>query len=151
MKKSIIISMLALMSFAFTSCVTSTPPEVVDCRFHKKTIDLVCNENEWNFNSSVNMYYCHFTVDMLTAEVYNYGEVSVNREYNYGTANAYQVALPETAYMVEQDGDNTFYYAQHVDYAYGVGFIEVFYTVSDYFYPDGFTPGKMVFRAQLTY
>ena len=97
------------------------------------------------------MFFCHFTVDMLTAEVYNYGEVSVSREYNSGTNKAYQVALPETSYKVEQDGENKFYYAQLVDYAYGVGFIEVFYTISDYFYPEGFTPEGMVFRAQLTY
>lgn len=147
MKKSIIISMLVLVSMAFTGCVNNTP----DCRFHKKTIDLICDQNEWSYDASANMFFCHFTVDMLTAEVYNYGEVSVSREYNSGTNKAYQVALPETSYKVEQDGENKFYYAQLVDYAYGVGFIEVFYTISDYFYPEGFTPEGMVFRAQLTY
>ncbi|MBQ3998294.1 MAG: hypothetical protein II644_03025 [Paludibacteraceae bacterium] len=151
MKKSIIICLLACISLGFTGCIMNSSSSDVDCKFHKKTIDLVCNQNEWLYNSNSNSYYCHFTVDQLTRDVYNYGEVSVSREYNSGSSNAYQVALPETTYMVENDGTNTFYYAQHVDYLYGVGYIEVYYTVSDYFYPANFTPGAMVFRAQLTY
>lgn len=152
MKKQIYF-FLALVLIGLASCTYPTYQTIEGetCKFNKKTIDLICNQNEWSYNANANAYYCHFTVDMLTAEAYKYGEVSVNREYYSGTNKAYQVALPETTYMVEQDGENTFYYAQHVDYVYGVGYIEIYYTVSDYFYPEGFTPEGMVFRAQLTY
>ena len=149
MKKIIISCLIALVGFSLTGCVVkNTEPT---CYFHQKTIDLVCNADEWSFDNTLNMYYCRFTVDALTKDVYNYGEISINREYNSGTTNAYQIPLPETTYMVEQDGDNTFYYAQHVDYIYGVGYITIYFTMSDYFYPSNFTPGALVFRAQLTY
>ena len=58
--------------------------------------------------------------------------------------------------MVENEVDekdsiiNTFYYQQHIDYIYGVGFVEVDLTISDYIYGD-FTPESMLFRLQLTY
>ena len=145
MKKYIFISLLALVGVMFSSCRSNEP------QMRKKTIDLAVTQSKWGYDSSVDMFYCHFDVPELTAEVYNYGEVSISREYNYGSPNAYQVPLPETSYKVEQDGENTFYYAQHIDYAVGVGFVDVFYTISDYFYPDGFVPEDMHFRLQMTY
>lgn len=150
MKKYIIIGMMAMVAVLFTACESNTP------KFHKQTVDLVVNKANWDYDNSTNQFFCHFDVPELTAQIYDYGEVSVNREYNSGTKRAYQVALPETTYKVEEvdNGDgttSTFYYAQHVDYAYGVGFVEVFYTISDYIYGEGFTPEAMLFRLQMTY
>lgn len=152
MKKYLYICLLATLGIVITACNNNAP------QLSKKTIDLVVNSNQWEFDQDVNQYYCHFNVPELTETAYNYGEVSVSREYNSGTAKAYQVALPETSYKVEYEvneatGDttNTFYYAQHIDYGFGIGFVEVFYTISDYFYPEGETPGNMLFRLQLTY
>ena len=129
-----------------------------ECKFNKKTVDLVVTQDKWTFDEGANMFFCHFNVPELTEQVYNYGEVSVTREYNSGTKNAYPVALPETSYTVEYENAentgevlNTFYYAQHVDYAFGIGFVEVFYTISDFFYPEGEKPEGMLFRLQLTY
>ena len=95
------------------------------------------------------MYYCHFDVPELTTDIYNYAEVSVNREYNTGSSKAYQVALPETTYQRTVINNQDYFYQQHIDYAYGVGFVEVFLTISDYFYD--FHPEAMTFRLQLTY
>ena len=124
----------------------------------KITKGLVVNQNQWNFDTNLNVFYCHFDVPDITWDVYHYAEVSVNREYNSDTENAYQVALPETSYKVEygtdENGNETgeiFYYAQHVDYIYGKGFVEVYYTISDYFYPTDFKPEAMRFRLQITY
>ena len=149
MKKFIVISLLALVGVMFTACDNINKPK------QKRTVDLVANKNAWTFDNDVNMYFCHFDVPELTAQVYNYGEVSVNREYNNGTQNAYQVALPETSYIaIDLDnGDGTtspYYYQQHIDYAYGIGFVEVFLTISDYYYED-FSPEAMLFRMQMTY
>ena len=151
MKKYLVICLFAVVAIGMTGCRNESV-----CYFNKKTVDLQVPQNKWAFDASANMFYCHFDVPELTAKVYDYGEVSVNREYNSGTNKAYQVALPETSYKVEEvdNGDgtySTFYYAQHIDYAYGVGFVEVFYTISDYFYGDDFTPEAMLFRLQLTY
>ena len=141
---------MALMAWVFTGCERNEP-------FHKKTVDLVVKQSNWDFDNKANMFFCHFDVPEITEQVYNYGEISVNREYNSGKNNAYQVALPETTYKMEEElndaGEvvNTFYYQQHIDYAVGVGFVEVFCTISDFFYPADWTPEAMLFRLQLTY
>ena len=149
MKKYVFISLLALVALVFTGCQSADAPQ------HKKTVDLVANASSWSFDDGANMYYCHFDVPEITSKVYNYGEFSVNREYNSGTPRAYQVALPETTYLQEEvdDGHGTISvinYQQHLDYAIGVGFIEVFCTISDFYY-EGFSPDAMLFRLQMTY
>lgn len=148
MKKYVFICLLALVAVVFTACNNNDP-------LRKKTVDLVVNTNNWEFDNSANMFFCHFNVPEMTAEVYNYGEVSISHEYNPGTQNAYQVALPETVYRQEDldNGDETtspYYYQQHLDYAIGVGFVEIFCTISDFYYKD-YTPDAMLFRMQITY
>lgn len=149
MKKYVFISLFALVAVAFTACTSADAPQ------HKRTVDLVANSSSWTFDEGANMYFCHFDVAEITSNVYNYGEFSVNREYNTGTPNAYQVALPETTYQqVDLDnGDGTsspYYFQQHIDYAVGIGFVEVFCTISDFYY-EGFSPEGMLFRLQMTY
>ena len=160
MKKYLSICLMAIIAcMAGCTYPTYKTYEVVeDCQFNKKTIELIVTEDKWDFDESTGQFFCHFNVPELTEKVYTSGEVSINREYNSGTKNAYQVALPETSYKVENEYDettgevvNTFYYQQHVDYAFGVNFVEVFYTISDYFYPSNWTPEGMRFRLQLTY
>ena len=141
--------MVAVAAICLTSCKQEP------CRFNKHTKDLEVLANQWEFDKGANMYFCHFEVPELTAEVYNYGEVSVNHEYNSGKATAYQVALPETTYqeIALDNGDGTtspYYYCQHIDYAYGIGFVEVFITISDFYYDD-FVPEQMHFRMQMTW
>lgn len=148
MKKYVFICLLALVAVVFTACNNNDP-------LRKKTVDLVVNTNNWEFDNSANMFFCHFNVPEMTAEVYNYGEVSISHEYNPGTQNAYQIALPETVYRQEDldNGDGTtspYYYQQHLDYAIGVGFVEIFCTISDFYYKD-YTPDAMLFRMQITY
>lgn len=116
---------------------------------YQETLDLKVMQQDWQFDNGANMYFYRFEVPELSAEIYNYGEVSINREYNNGTANAYQVALPETTYKQVTIGANTFYYQQHVDYAYGVGFVEIAVIISDFVYEE--QPEDMIFRLQMTY
>jgi len=151
MKKSIIICLMTLGVIAgFTSCKKGD-----GYRFNKYTKDLIVNAGQWEFDKGANMYFCHFDVEELTAEVYDYGEISVSREYNTGTKNAYQVALPETSYKQvlldnTEGSSDPYYYQQHIDYAFGVGFVEVFVTISDFYYDD-YQPENMLFRLQLTW
>ncbi len=155
MKKYVFICLMAVVAAGMTSCNNDKECTCVPCQFRQQTLDLVVLQKDWQFDNKAKMYFYRFDVPELTAEIYNYGEVSINREYNNGTQNAYQVALPETTYRVAEldNGDNTYspyYYQQHVDYAYGIGFVEIAVTISDFFYDD-FTPENMIFRMQMTY
>ena len=147
MKKYLLIGLVALMGLGMTGCTTNNEPSG---KFHKKTIDLNVTADAWVWDNIMNTYYCHFDLPELTRDIYNYAEVSVNREYNNGTSKAYQVALPETTYLTEKVNNQDNFYQQHIDYAYGVGFVEITLTLSDYYY-EGFHPEAMLFRMQLTY
>ena len=136
------------MGLGMTGCTINSSSEPSE-RMHKQTIDLNVKANSWVWDAGANMYYCHFDLPELTSDIYNYAEVSINREYNTGSSKAYQVALPETTYLTEKVNNQDYFYQQHIDYAYGVGFVEIFLTFSDYVYDQ--QPDPMIFRMQLTY
>lgn len=148
MKKYLLIGLVAMMGLGMTGCTINSSSEPSE-RMHKQTIDLNVKANSWIWDAGANMYYCHFDLPELTGDIYNYAEVSINREYNTGSSKAYQVALPETTYLTEKVNNQDYFYQQHIDYAYGVGFVEIFLTFSDYVYDQ--QPDPMVFRMQLTY
>ena len=148
MKKYLLIGLVALMGLGMTGCTINSSNEPSE-RMHKQTIDLNVKASSWIWDAGANMYYCHFDLPELTGDIYNYAEVSINREYNTGSSKAYQVALPETTYLTEKVNNQDYFYQQHIDYAYGVGFVEIFLTFSDYVYDQ--QPDPMVFRMQLTY
>ena len=150
MKKFLIIGLLAMMGLGMTGCTINSSSEPSGSKIHQKTIDLNVKASSWIWDAGANMYYCHFDLPELTSDIYNYAEVSVNREYKPGTKDAYQVALPETTYLTETVNNQNVFYQQHIDYAYGVGFVEIFLTLSDFYY-EGFHPEAMYFRLQLTY
>jgi hypothetical protein len=148
MRNEIIICVLAAVGLCFMAC--NNEPKM-----KKKTRDLEVLANQWEFDQSAKMYYCHFNVAEISSDVYNYGEVSISREYNSGKKDAYQVALPMSLYMVEevddgQGGTAYIYYTQHIDYRVGIGYVEVQLTNSDYAYANE-KPESMIFRLQLTY
>lgn len=148
MKKYLLIGLVAMMGLGMTGCTINSSNEPSE-RMHKQTIDLNVKASSWIWDAGANMYYCHFDLPELTGDIYNYAEVSINREYNTGSSKAYQVALPETTYLTEKVNNQDYFYQQHIDYAYGVGFVEIFLTFSDYVYDQ--QPDPMVFRMQLTY
>ena len=120
------------------------------CKFHAFTRDLNANAGDWQFDNSANMYFAHFDVADITNDVYKYGVITVSHEYTAQSAGSYLVALPETMYRETTVDDNPYYYQQHIDYAVGVGFVEIFITISDYYYDD-FEPEAMKFRLQAVY
>ena len=147
MKKYVFISMLALVTMVFTGCDKGL-------EFHKKTIDLLVNTNEWKFDDEAHQFYAHFKLDLITAVVYDYGEFSVSREMVDNENKPYQVALPMSLYL--QDPGSGDFYTQHIDYRVGVGYVEIQLTNSDWAYEtdgkgDFIKPESMVFRMQLTY
>ena len=149
MKKYLLIGLVAMMGLGMTGCTINSSSEPSGSKIRQKTIDLNVKANSWIWDAGANMYYCHFDLPELTGDIYNYAEVSINREYNTGSSKAYQVALPETTYLTEKVNNQDYFYQQHIDYAYGVGFVEIFLTFSDYVYDQ--QPDPMIFRMQLTY
>lgn len=157
MKKFLSIALVAVMVFGFSSCRKNGENEPQQ-KFHIEPIELPVSQEEWQFDTIAQRFFVHFELPQLTRDIYNYGTWNVSREYNYGTVNAYQVALPETSYMVEDELDtdgnptgNKFYYAQHIDYAVGTGWAEITLTISDYVYEEGWKPEGMNFLVQLIY
>lgn len=119
-------------------------------------LDLNILQADWKFDETTKQYYYRFDVPEITSDVYNYGHFSICREYNAGTADAYQVALPTSDYLSEiVPVQSVVYYTQHIDYRVGIGYLDVQLTNSDYFYrtTDGqpIPPETMTFRLLLTY
>ena len=159
MKKLFFIAMMAAVSMVFAGCeknepCTCTHEPQVPCSFHKMTVDIPVAAGDWTFEN--NMFNVYVPIEALTEEVYHFGDVSIYREYHHGTQSAYQVTLPETSYTVlyKDNGDGTqsvdYQYQQHIDYIFGVGYVQIYITISDFIYDD-FVPADMYFHVQLTY
>ena len=149
MRKYVLIFGLLAVMFSFSGCYVHESSE--PCKFHKKTIDLMVQPENWVYDDVSNQYFASFNVPDITQAVYDYGEVSVSREFETGTKKAYQVALPMTSYIEETLTDGSIaYYIEHIDYRVGVGFIDIQLTTNDHFYAEGQLVG-MYFRVQLTY
>ena len=149
MKKNVWIALCMLAGLFLTACNSNEP------QFHKAVVYMEVAKNEWKFDKDLKQFYVRFNVPELTAGVFNYGNYSLHREYNTGTADVYQVALPQSLYLWEEvtNADSTttiVYYQQLVDYRIGPGYVEIQVTNSDYFYGD-YTPDAMLFHLQLTY
>lgn len=145
MKKVLLILSIIAVAIGFTSC------EDEPCRYHTQTLDLRVMQVDWQFDDNTLQYYYHFDVPEITPFVYNYGNWSISREYNSGTKDAYQVALPQSVYMTETLSDGSIaYYTQHIDYRVGIGYVEIQLTNSDYYYEQE-KPENMLFRLQLIY
>ena len=148
MRKKIVFSLVALMALALTSCEKQ--------EYHAQTFDLVVMQPDWKWDSDTKQFYYSFNVPYITRDVYNFGTITVSREFNNGTADAYQVALPMSTYLYDEIVDendsviNTVYYTQHIDYRFGVGYVDIQLTNSDYYYEEK-NPESMVFRLQLVY
>ena len=147
MRRNSIISLLAVMAFVFVGCKQNVP----ECKYHAQTLDLTVMQPDWDFDTDAAQFFYHFDVPEITSYVYNYGNWTISREFYNGTADAYQVALPMSTYMVYAINDSTDgYYTQHIDYRVGVGFVEIQLTNSDYYY-EAENPESMLFRLQLIY
>ena len=145
MKKVLFILSLVCVMMGFNSCYDEP------CTHHALTLDLRVMQTDWQFDKNAQQYYFHFEIPEITPHVYNYGNWTICREYNYGTTDAYQVALPQSIYMTDTLSDGgVVYYTQHIDYRVGIGYVDIQLTNSDYFYTTE-NPENMLFRLQLIY
>jgi len=144
MKKLFSFLLIAIMALCFTSC------ERNELKLRKKTIYLNILSNEWKYSQADRQFYAHFSMPEITSEVYNYGDVTISREYFSNTPAMYQVGLPQSVYKSETVDSTTVYYQQLIDYRVGIGYVEIQVTNSDFYY-EGYTPEAMDFHVQLTY
>ncbi len=149
MRKLYFTLFIALCAFVFSGCEKNEP------KLQAITLDLTVKHPDWKFDVDAQQYYYRFEVPEITWNVYNYGNWSISREFNNGTEDAYQVALPMSSYMVDYEitsANDTIpvYYTQHIDYRVGVETVDIQLTNSDYFYTDE-NPEDMLFRLQLIY
>ncbi|MBR6493544.1 MAG: hypothetical protein IKT13_06365 [Paludibacteraceae bacterium] len=137
--------------------LTGCEEKDVSNKFHSDTLDLLIERGDWEFDNETMQFFCHFDIPDITADIYDNGNWSICREFEKGTKDAFQVALPMSMFMTDTLSDNSVvYYTQHIDYRLSVGYVEIQLTNSDYLYPTDekgklIPPYEMSFRLQLIY
>ena len=153
MRQYVFILVCLLGSMLLTGCVVNGS----SCTCKSKTISLPVASQDWQYDSEMQRFYCHFKLSEITSTVYEKGQWTINREYNTGTKNAYMVALPESVFKTEVlSNGSIIYYTQHIDYAVGIGWVEITLTNSDYGYDQDqqgylIAPESMQFLMQIDY
>lgn len=104
-------------------------------------------------NDKDNNYY-YATVDMpeITKDIFEGGVIKMYRVFDYDTSDPVQVEMPFTRHKEEYVGPGEYDYVnwtETLDYEFGVGRINIFFTVSDFFYKG--KPEYMRFRCVVMY
>lgn len=147
MKKILFIVSLVAAMFGISSCEYN----VENCKYHTLTFDVPVKHNMWQWDANAGQYYYTWEETAINADVYNYGNWNVSREYNYRTDKAFQQLLPLTIYNSYNVNDSTIaYYSQLIDYRVGIGYVEFQVTNSDFQYMAT-EPEDMQFRVQIVY
>ncbi len=116
-------------------------------QYNKENLNLHIASSDWQWSSDGNYFYYTFDVPELTQAIYNYGTVLCYREYNQGTAEAYQIALP----YIQTKVDGTDTYQQFIDFSYLTGQVEIVLTNSDLKYDTTQKPESMDFHLALVW
>lgn len=91
-------------------------------------------------------------VDMpeITENVFDGSIINVYRTFNFDKLDAWQQVLPyQRFYREELEEGGIAYYTESIDYEYGIGWLKIYYTVSDFYYPV--IPEAMTFRCIIVY
>ncbi len=149
--KKLLLFMLAALTLVSCEGPQGRPGQ--DGFVNFKIIDLQINQSEWTYSNVADNNYYIATFDMpeITPYIYNNGVVQVYREYNTGSNNAIQTLLPQTRHNEYFDATANAWgtFTETVDYEYGVEFMSIVYTASDFAYTDNpanFRPDAMHFR-----
>lgn len=154
MKKTCLFVLLMLsVALGMTSCVVNGRDgrDGLDGSLNVLNIEVQVRDYQWKQSeiilsdgSKATQFFCTIDVPEITGKIYRNGTVLCYREYFKGdAARQYQIPLPQTLH--DADGPNL--YTRTVDYSYGVGFVEIVVTNSDFVY--GGSPEMMDFRIQL--
>lgn len=154
--KKITCFLLVIASVAFSSCVgpqgpqgpqgepgTSTQWKIINLTVPTGNWELASNDDDTN-----PYYYATFDVPELDDFIYDQGLTKCYIEFNRGTDNAYQQELPYVRHFeAYNDNNEQIIWTQTVDYDFGIGFVNVYVTFSDFFVDE--RPETMDFRLVL--
>ena len=112
-------------------------------------------QKAWVYSDLFDNNYFSATVKMpeITEDVFDEGVIMVYRTYDFDGKNPSQVALPYVRLNEEITATDEFFYTETVDYEYGIGTMNFYYTVSDFIYElePAFVPDAMQFRVVILY
>lgn len=143
MKKVLYTCLLVLL---FTSCSH-------DCNEPTlwNFVDIQVSAGDWMYTNRTdnNYYFVEVSVPELTKTIFDAGLVKCYRDYNFGTNNAARQELPcVIAKEFNADSGEKFFYTETIDYEYGIGYVRLMFSVSDFDY-DASAPGNEHFRLVL--
>lgn len=154
----ILTAMKKFLIFAFAAlCLASCSYDVVTVQeSNRKVLDFQINQNEWKYSDQANnnFFMATFNMPEMTPDIYDNGTILVYRELDWGTSNAVQQILPYSRHHEYQVGASTWaFFTETVDFEYGVGFMNIVYTASDFDYElnNTFVPETMHFRVVITW
>lgn len=161
--RKILTALLLAASMAFLSSCEGEPGR--DGRDGLGVMDVVLinvTQASWSYSNANDNNYFYATVDVpeLTGDAFDYGAVKMYRTFNYDKSDAVQMEMPyirlneyNTGYRDESGKDIWGFYTETVDYEFGIGYIRIFYTASDFDYElnESFVPEAMQFRCVVMY
>lgn len=103
-----------------------------------------------------NFFVATINVPEITEEVFDFGMVNLYRTYNFDSQDASQIALPSNRLCEDlTDPSNPVFYTEQVDFEYGIGWIKIYFTVSDFVYEtipfSAADIGPMLLRCVISY
>lgn len=119
------------------------------------TVTFTVRQSDWEYSNLDNNNFFSVRVKMpeITRDVFNYGMIKVYRAYDFNAdgsnTSAYQIELPYVRHHEVLVGKDLWAdYTETVDYDFEIGYITIYYTVSDFNYEldTRFVPDQMQFR-----
>lgn len=107
----------------------------------------------WQFCEAEDGNYFMASVDVpeLTEDIFDGGLIKMYRTFDYDSPYATQIEMPyiRLKEIYETGNPNPFRFTEALDYDFGIGYINIYFTVSDFYYDV--KPEAMTFRCVLMY
>lgn len=160
MKKSYLLGVLVLLMAGLSSCEKTTIVEspnwkIVDCNVGRSQWSYTGDESG-SLQFANNYFYAGFDLSQLNKTIFNDGNVQVYLVEKNSRGEEMQRPLPFSRHIEEwgEEG-NQLTYTETYDYFYGIGWIEINYTASDFAYEESwgiqFRPDSKQFRVVMTW
>jgi hypothetical protein len=101
-----------------------------------QTIPLRIEAHEWQYSNADNnnYFYAEFNMPEINREIFDEGDVKVYLVTNRSTYNAQKNPLPYVLHVEENNGREWIFYTQTIDYAYGIKWLRIYFSMSDFEY-----------------